>query len=97
MDSIPAVFGVTRDPFIVYTSNVFAILGLRAFYFLLAGVLPYFRYLGQGLSMVLMFIGAKMLTAHWLEISTPLTLAVVAGILIVAVAASIFAARKKVL
>jgi tellurite resistance protein TerC len=97
VDSIPAVFGVTRDPFIVYTSNVFAILGLRAFYFLLAGVLPYFRYLGQGLSVVLMFIGAKMLAAHLLEISTPLTLAVVAGILIVAVAASIFAARKKVL
>jgi tellurite resistance protein TerC len=97
VDSIPAVFGVTRDPFIVYTSNVFAILGLRAFYFLLASVLPYFRYLGQGLSLVLMFIGAKMLAARWVESPTPLTLAVVAGILSVAVAASILAARRKVL
>jgi tellurite resistance protein TerC len=95
VDSIPAVFGVTRDPFIVYTSNVFAILGLRAFYFLLAGVLPYFRYLGQGLSLVLIFIGAKMLAAKWLEIPVPIALAVVAGILIVAVAASVLAARKR--
>ncbi len=72
VDSIPAVFGVTRDPFIVVTSNVFAIMGLRAFYFLLAGVLPYFRYLGTGLSVVLMFIGAKMLAARWVEIPTTL-------------------------
>src|SRR5260370_30802405 len=57
VDSIPAVFGITRDPFIVYTSNVCAILGLRAFYFLLAGALPYFRYLDAGLSAVLVFIG----------------------------------------
>ena len=61
VDSIPAVFGVTRDPFVVYTSNVCAILGLRAFYFLLAGILPYFRFLDEGLAVVLMFIGGKML------------------------------------
>ncbi len=95
VDSIPAVFGVTRDPFIVYTSNVFAILGLRAFYFLLAGVLPYFRYLGQGLSMVLMFIGVKMLAAHWIEIPTHIALAVVGAVLAVAIAVSILAARAE--
>ncbi|MBZ5699814.1 MAG: TerC family protein, partial [Acidobacteriia bacterium] len=76
-DSIPAVFGVTRDPFLVYTSNVCAILGLRAFYFLLAGILPYFRYLDEGLAIVLMFIGAKMLAEPWVHLSTGLSLAVV--------------------
>jgi tellurite resistance protein TerC len=96
VDSIPAVFGVTRDPFIVYTSNIFAILGLRAFYFLLAGVLPYFRYLGVGLSLVLMFIGGKMLAAPWFEIPTHIALVVVGGILTVAVTASIAAARVEV-
>jgi tellurite resistance protein TerC len=95
LDSIPAVFGVTRDPFIVYTSNVFAILGLRAFYFLLAGVLPYFRYLGEGLSLVLMFIGAKMLAARWIEIPTHIALGVVGGVLTVAVTASLIAARAE--
>ena len=76
-DSIPAVFGVTRDPFLVYTSNVCAILGLRAFYFLLAGILPYFRYLDEGLAIVLMFIGAKMLAEPWVHISTGISLAIV--------------------
>ncbi len=95
LDSIPAVFGVTRDPFIVYTSNVFAVLGLRAFYFLLAGVLPYFRYLDTGLSLVLMFIGAKMLGEHWLPIPTHIALLVVAAVLGVAVIASIVAARAE--
>ena len=70
MDSIPAVFGVTRDPFLVYTSNVCAILGLRAFYFLLAGVLPLFRYLDAGISSVLIFIGAKMLAEPWMHVPT---------------------------
>ncbi len=95
VDSIPAVFGVTRDPFIVYTSNVFAILGLRAFYFLLAGVLPYFRYLGAGLSLVLMFIGAKMLAEPWVRVSTHVALAVVGGVLAVAVFASVIAAQAQ--
>ena len=92
LDSIPAVFAVTRDPFIVYTSNVFAILGLRAFYFLLAGVMPYFRYLNIGLSLVLMFIGAKMLAEKWVKISTGVSLAVVGGLLGIAVATSLLAA-----
>jgi len=95
LDSIPAIFAITRDPFIVYTSNVCAILGLRAFYFLLAGVLPYFRYLGKGLAMVLMFVGAKMLVEHWWYIPTHISLAVVGGVLSVAVIASIIAARAE--
>ncbi len=95
LDSIPAVFAITRDPFIVYTSNVFAVLGLRAFYFLLAGVLPYFRYLDIGLSLVLMFIGAKMLGEHWVRIPTHISLAVVASVLAVAVLASVIARRAE--
>jgi tellurite resistance protein TerC len=93
VDSIPAVFGVTRDPFIVYTSNVCAILGLRAFYFLLAGILPYFRYLDEGLAIVLMFIGAKMLAEPWVQISTGISLAIVGGVIAVAVIFSIIAAK----
>jgi tellurite resistance protein TerC len=65
VDSIPAVFGVTTDPFIVFTSNIFAILGLRALYFLLANLIHKFQYLNYGLGLVLMFVGAKMLLEHW--------------------------------
>ena len=89
VDSIPAIFGITRDPFLVYTSNVFAILGLRAMYFLLAGVLGRLRYLTAGLSFVLVFIGAKMIVEPWVHISVEISLAVVAGILSVALAVSI--------
>lgn len=89
LDSIPAVFGITRDPFIVYTSNVFAILGLRALYFLLAGVLERLRYMDQGLAFVLMFVGAKMLAEPWLHISTQISLAVIAGMLLLALLASL--------
>ena len=92
-DSIPAVFGITRDPFIVYTSNVCAILGLRAFYFLLAGALPYFRYLDKGISVILIFIGGKMLAEPWFTLPTPLALGVVCVIIGMAVGASIAAAR----
>src|SRR5579872_2562799 len=81
VDSIAAVFGVTRDPFIVYTSNVCAILGLRALYFLLAGVMQYFQYLDEGLAITVMFIGAKMLANPWLHIATGYSLAIVAGII----------------
>jgi TerC family integral membrane protein len=90
VDSIPAIFGITRDPFIVYTSNVFAILGLRALYFLLADVLDYFHYLGIGLALVLMFIGTKMITDPWLHISVVLSLCVVGGILLLAMLISVF-------
>ena len=96
LDSIPAVFGITRDPFIVYTSNVFAILGLRSLYFLLAGVLQYFRFLSTGLSFVLLFIGAKMLAEPWLHVPAPAALGVVAGILAVALAASWLAGPAKI-
>jgi len=95
LDSIPAVFGVTRDAFIVYTSNVFAILGLRALYFLLAGVLRYFRFLKAGLSAVLLFIGAKMLAEPWLHLPAHVALAVVGGILAVAMLASWVAGPAK--
>ena len=94
VDSIPAIFGITRDPFIVYTSNVFAILGLRAMYFLLAGVLGRLRYLTAGLSLVLTFIGAKMIAEPWVHISVELSLGVVAGILLVALAASLLTGAK---
>jgi tellurite resistance protein TerC len=89
IDSIPAIFGITQDPFIVYTSNVFAILGLRAMYFLLAGVLSRLRYLTVGLSLVLTFVGAKMIAHKWLAIPEHISLLVVAGILLLALAASL--------
>lgn len=95
IDSIPAIFGITRDPFIVYTSNVFAILGLRALYFLLADLLSYLRYLAYGLALVLIFIGVKMVAEPWLHISVPISLSVVAGILLVATVVSLLAGSSK--
>ena len=94
VDSIPAIFGITRDPFIVYTSNVFAILGLRAMYFLLAGVLGRLRYLTAGLSFVLAFLGAKMIVEPWVHISVEISLGVVAAMLLVALGASLLAGPK---
>jgi tellurite resistance protein TerC len=95
VDSIPAIFGITRDPFIVFSSNVFAILGLRALYFLLADLLGYFRYLSIGLAMVLMFIGAKMVAEPWWHVSVGPSLGVVAAILLITVLISLLAGRKK--
>ena len=89
VDSIPAIFGITQDPFIILTSNIFAILGLRALYFLLAGFMGRFHYLDLGLAVVLSFIGVKMLIAPWVHIGTLLSLGVVAAILTVAVVASL--------
>jgi len=89
VDSIPAVFGVTQDPFIVYTSNVFAILGLRSLYFLLAGIIEKFHYLRLGLAVVLTFVGAKMLASHWIHVPTAVSLGVIAFILVSAVAGSL--------
>jgi tellurite resistance protein TerC len=89
VDSIPAIFAITLDRFIIFTSNIFAILGLRALYFLLAGLMHKFRYLGLGLGLVLVFIGAKMLIHHYLEIPTNLSLGIVLGILALAVVASL--------
>lgn len=96
LDSIPAIFAVTTDAFIVFTSNVFAILGLRALYFLLAGMLGMFRYLKLGLSFVLGFVGSKMMvSALDVEIPILVSLAVIAGILTVSVAASLVAAKRE--
>jgi tellurite resistance protein TerC len=89
VDSIPAVFGVTRDPFIAFTSNILAILGLRASYFLLAGIMKTFRYLGRGLSVVLMFIGVKMLLGELFPISIGVSLSVVAVLLAASIVASL--------
>ncbi|MGA2301287.1 MAG: TerC family protein [Candidatus Acidiferrum sp.] len=95
VDSIPAIFGITRDAFIVYSSNVFAILGLRALYFLLADILDYFRYLSIGLALVLLFIGVKMVLDPWWHISVKLSLAVVAGALLATMLISLLAGPKK--
>ena len=81
IDSIPAIFAVTTDPFIVYTSNIFAILGLRALFFLLAGFIERFHYLKVGLALVLMFVGMKMIGSEVYTIPIGLSLAVVAGLI----------------
>jgi len=92
-DSIPAVLAITLKPFIVYTSNVFAVLGLRSMFFVLAGMMDVFHYLHYGLSVVLVFIGAKMLVAEYLRIPTLVALAVVAGVLLISVLASLLHPR----
>jgi len=94
-DSIPAIFGITRDAFIVYSSNVFAVLGLRALYFLLANILDYLRYLSMGLALVLLFIGVKMVLDPWWHTSVKLSLAVVAVVLLVTTLVSILAGPRK--
>jgi tellurite resistance protein TerC len=94
IDSIPAIFGITTDAFIVYTSNVFAILGLRAMYFLLAGVLNRLRFLTVGLSFVLVFIGGKMVAGPWLHVPEHLSLLTVGGILLLALVASLLFPAK---
>ena len=92
VDSIPAIFAVTTNTFIVYTSNVFAILGLRSMYFLLAGMVDKFRYLRFGLAIVLTFIGLKMLVSRWYHISTAVSLVLVAVVLVGSVVASLLVA-----
>ena len=94
VDSIPAILAITLDAFIVYTSNVFAILGLRSMYFALAGMMELFHYLHYGLSLVLIFVGGKMLVSHYYQIPTELALGIVAGILIISVVASMVHPRK---
>ena len=93
-DSIPAVFAISSDPFIIYTSNVFAILGLRSLYFALAGLMDLFYYLRYGLSIVLSFIGLKMLVSHFVEIPISIALGVVAGVLAVSIIASVIRGRR---
>jgi len=88
-DSIPAIFAVTRDPFIIYTSNICAVLGLRALYFLLANIVDKFVYLKLGLSLVLIFIGAKMMLEHFIHIPISASLGVVAAVLAASILASL--------
>jgi len=95
VDSIPAVFGITRDPFIVYTSNVLAILGLRALYFLLAGVIDRLHFLDEGLAIVLVFIGGKMIGERWVHIPVTVSLGVVGGVLLIALLASLLIPPRK--
>jgi tellurite resistance protein TerC len=89
VDSIPAVLAITRDAFIVYTSNVFAIMGLRSMYFALAGLMEMFRYLHYGLAVVLMFVGVKMVGSNHIHMPTWVALSVVVGVLAIAVIASV--------
>jgi tellurite resistance protein TerC len=103
VDSIPAIFAVTQKPFIIFTSNVFAILGLRSLYFVLAGAIEYFRYLKVGLSFVLVFIGVKMLLdphegrPKWFQVDIPsgVSLMVVGAIILTSIAVSIVATRRE--
>jgi tellurite resistance protein TerC len=94
VDSIPAIFAVTLDPFIIYTSNVCAILGLRALYFVLAGAVRRFRYLRPGLAVVLMFVGVKMLVVRFYQMPILISLGVICLILFVAIFASLRAEGK---
>lgn len=95
VDSIPAIFAISKDPFILYTSNIFAILGLRSLYFLLSNFIHMFSKLPYGLSVVLTFIGVKMLISPWIHISSPISLGIVGGILIISVIASLMFPGKQ--
>ncbi|MFN0117344.1 MAG: TerC family protein [Elusimicrobiota bacterium] len=95
MDSIPAILAISRDPFIVFTSNVFAILGLRALYFALSGVMQMFEYLKYGLSLILAFVGIKMIISHHVHIPIVTSLGVIAGILAASIIASYLFPPKK--
>ena len=94
VDSIPAIFAVTRDPFIVFTSNVFAILGLRALYFVLKTMMDAFRFLKVGLGLVLVFVGAKMCAEKWVHVPAEISLLVVVALLGISVAASLLWPEK---
>jgi tellurite resistance protein TerC len=95
VDSIPAVLAITLNAFIVYTANVFAILGLRSMYFALAGMIDVLHYLHYGLSAVLIFIGLKMVASHYVDLPTEWTLAIVLSILAVSIVASLLKPQKK--
>ena len=95
IDSIPAIFAITTDPYIVFTSNVFAILGLRSLYFALASMIDKFRYLKLSLVFVLMYVGVKMLLSHLYKIPTLISLAIIASILSVGIAFSLLASQRE--
>ncbi len=96
IDSIPAIFAITRDPFIVFTSNIFALLGLRSLYFVLAGLMDKFRYLKMSLVFLLAYVGVKMLLVHHYPIPNLVSLAIISGILVVGIVASTNAARDTI-
>ena len=95
VDSIPAILGITHDPFIVYTSNVFAILGLRSIYFALAGLMQLFHYLNYGLCFILVFVGVKMLLSDFYKISVGVALGTIVAILLVSILASVIWPRRE--
>jgi len=95
LDSIPAVLAITRDPFIAYTSNIFAVLGLRSLYFALSGMLDRFHLLHYGLAFILGFVALKMLLARWVHVNVEISLAVILGILAVFVVASLVDAKRR--
>jgi tellurite resistance protein TerC len=95
VDSIPAVFAITEDPFLVATSNIFALLGMRSLYALLAGVIARLRYLRPALALVLFFVGAKLLAAHWVKVPVGISLVVVAALLTGGVVASLWPSRLR--
>jgi tellurite resistance protein TerC len=94
VDSIPAILAISTDTFIVYTSNIFAILGLRSIYFALSGMMHLFRFLKYGLAIILCFVGLKMLLSMWYKIPTPLTLSVVAGLLALSMLSSLVVRKR---
>jgi len=97
VDSIPAIFAISKDPFILYTSNIFAILGLRSLYFLLANFMHMFRKLPYGLAIILTFIGVKMVISPWFHIPSPISLGIVGSVLVLSMLLSVmFPERKKV-
>jgi tellurite resistance protein TerC len=95
LDSIPAVLAITRDPFIAYTSNIFAVLGLRSLYFALSGMLDRFRLLHYGLAFILGFVALKMLLARWVHVNVGISLAVIVGILAIFIVASLIDDKKR--
>lgn len=95
VDSIPAIIGITQNPFIVYTSNILAILGLRSLYFALSHMFTLFHYLHYGLAFILVFIGVKMVGSHFFTISTTVSLSVVLGVLAISVLASLLRLRRR--
>lgn len=96
VDSIPAIMAITSDPFIIFTSNVFAILGLRALYFALAGITQYFHYIKYGLSAILIFVGIKMVMVDFYKIPVMISLFTILGILVISVVASLLFQKKEV-
>jgi tellurite resistance protein TerC len=95
VDSIPAIFAITKDPFIVFTSNMFAIMGLRALYFLLADSAERFHLLKYGLALVLLFVGGKMLASYWFHVPVLVSLSIVGAILVVSIIASLVLSKDK--